>query len=74
MIIDLPQKLCAKRCKTQMHSGIEPGTAENCLLRVLPIFRLWGGSADESGVEEEMIKWILPNWLLGQNGGNDGYP
>ena len=39
-----------------MHSGIEPGTAENCLLRVLPIFRLWGGSADESGVEEEREK------------------
>jgi hypothetical protein len=74
MTIDLPRKRCTKRCKKQLHSGIEPGTAEKCLLRGLPIFRLQGGFADENGAEEEMIKSIHFKRLVEPNGGKDEYP
>jgi hypothetical protein len=57
-----------------MHSGIVPATGEKCRPRVLHIFRLWGGSADASNAEEEMIKSIHFKRLVEPNGGKDEYP
>ena len=49
-------------------------TGEKCRPRVLHILRWWGGSADENGAEEEMIKSIHFKRLVEPNGGKDEYP
>ena len=58
----------------QLYSGIESRTGVDFLRRDLLIFRWWGGSADENGAEEEMIKSIHFKRLVEPNGGKDEYP